>query len=270
MPALGRQGVNTSGSAAANVVSIAKRGAHRLDFRSIASQRLRTAREKLGQDRASFAALLTGMLGWGVAETTLARWERGATPPGDVLLAAVTAEEGGLLAPAGSLLQPVPSGFPASALEGPWVTCYQFSHGGTLLHHADIAHVTAESDWQIRAANYPPAPRTEGRAQPFRNEIEAQLASRHLIGHWRNTSDTRYFGAVHLAVLPGEMVMEGHYTGFASDIAVSMASWKWVRLLEQDGLAGVTLREPAAVYDLVMNHLETDAPLTLADIGEEA
>jgi hypothetical protein len=57
--------------------------------------------------------------------------------------------------------------------------------------------------------------------QSGRNEIDAQLANRHLIGCWKNSSDNRYFGVLHLAVLPGEAVMEGHYSGYESDVEVS-------------------------------------------------
>jgi hypothetical protein len=176
----------------------------------------------------------------------------------------------------GTVLGSVPHGFRADALGGHWVTCYQFRHGGqdgTPQHHADIAHVTAESDRRIRAVNHPPEPRTEGRANPFRNQIEAELAGRHLIGQWKNTSDTRYFGSVHLAVLPGETVMDGYYTGVVSDIEVSAARWRWVRLepgsLEGADLPRTALREPSALYDLVMNRSQYDAPLTLADVREE-
>ena len=176
----------------------------------------------------------------------------------------------------GTILGSVPNSFHAQALSGYWVTCYQFHHGGqdgTPQHHADIANITAESDRRIQAVNHPPQPRTEGRANPFRNQIEAELISRHLIGHWRNSNDTRYFGTVHLAVLQGETIMDGYYTGFESDITVSFARWRWVRLepnsLEGADLYAVVLREPSTVYDLVMNRSQYDAPLTLADVREE-
>lgn len=182
--------------------------------------------------------------------------------------------DGGLEAPV-TVLNSVPHGFLADALTGHWVTCYQFRSGrdGTTHHHADIASVTAVSERRIRAVNHPPEPRTEGRANPFRNQIEAELAGRHLIGHWKNTSDLRYFGAVHLAVLPGETVLDGYYTGVGSDIEVSVARWKWVRLgtgpVDGADLQGIVLREPAALYDLVVNRSQFDAPLTLADVREE-
>ena len=167
----------------------------------------------------------------------------------------------------------MPPSFAADAVCGHWVTSYQFHHAGVAQHHADIACITGSGRW-VTATNHPPAPRSGDRASPFCNRIEAQILNRHLIGHWKNTSDTRYFGAVHLAVLPGESVMEGHYTGFASDIAVSTGFWRWVRLAPESvvaaDLAAVILREPSALYALVMNHPQTAAPLTLAEVGEEA
>lgn len=179
----------------------------------------------------------------------------------------------GAAASAGTLLDPVPHRFPAGALAGYWVTCFQFlQHGETPRCHADIACVSAASERHIRAVNHPPEPRTEGRALPFRNEIEAQLAGRHVVGTWKNTSDTRYFGTVQLAVLPGETVLDGHFTGVGSDIAVSLGRWKWVRLdpgsVPPAGLAGVSLREPSDIYSLVMDRSQYDAPLALDDVRE--
>ena len=167
------------------------------------------------------------------------------------------------------LLGAVPQGFHAVTLEGPWLTCYEFTHAGEVRYHADVSTITAPSSAEIRARNYPPEPRTEGRAVAFRNEIEARLASRHLIGHWRNTSDTRYFGMLHLAVLPGETGMEGYYTGLASDIAVSTGQWKWVRIAPADGLAAIALKDPRALWELAAAHERDGMPLTLDDIREE-
>jgi hypothetical protein len=75
------------------------------------------------------------------------------------------------------------------------------------------------------------------------------------VGHWRNDSDARYFGAVQLAALPGENVLAGHYTGYASDIEVSRGRWTWVRL-DPASLAGVdlgrvTLRDPQDLAELL-------------------
>lgn len=254
----------------ATVVSI---GTRRPDYSSLACGQVATARRTLALDYAEFARLLEDMLGWDILPEHIAAWEDDVTPPGDVLLACSVAAQGtsGLAVP---LLTAVPPGFPAEALAGAWVTVYQFAHAGRPHCHADIAHVAAESGSRIRAANHPPQPRSEGRVRAFRNEIEAALAGRHLIGEWQNTSDTRYCGSMQLAVLPGEIVMHGYYTGVGSDIEVSTGFWKWVRLdpdtIPDTGLTGVALRDPADLYELVMSHSQIDVPLSLADVREES
>lgn len=166
----------------------------------------------------------------GCSRGTIARWEAGEAIPQPAMLAALEEALGADAEALGFGEVPVswlpPPGFSAEVLSGAWVTAYQFPHDGKQLHHADLAHITA-SETHVRAVNHPPAPRTEGRdAAPFRNEVETELASRHLVGHWKNVSDTRYFGMVHLAVLPGESVLDGYFTGFASDVAVSAMSEK--------------------------------------------
>jgi hypothetical protein len=83
----------------------------------------------------------------------------------------------------------------------------------------------------------------------------------------------RYFGAVQLAALPGENVLAGHYTGYASDIEVSHGRWTWVRL-DPASLAGVdlgrvTLRDPQDLAELLDNYSQYDRPLSLTAIVEE-
>ena len=257
----------------APVVSLMARAAYRADFHGLASAQLRGARQKLGLHEEEFADRLSEMVGWVVDSDLIGPWENGrGTPPGDVVLAAshVLGDDAPAMAmePGGRLLGSVTATLPAQALAGYWVTCYDFEHAGRRLYHADVACVTAESEWGVRVTNHPPEPRTDGRAFAFRNEIEARLASRHLVGHWRNTSDTRYFGSLHLAVLPGETVMEGYYTGLASDISVSEGCWKWVRL-DTAEVPRLTLHEPSALHGLIAERSQDDAPLALADIGEE-
>lgn len=168
------------------------------------------------------------------------------------------------------LLASVPHCFSVDILGGFWVTCYQFNSSRGMQCHADITQLAPQSDRRVTAKNHPPDPRAQGQAS-FRNEIEAQLANRHLIGHWKNTSDTRYFGSVHLAVLPGETVMDGYYTGFSSDIQVDAMRWKWVRLdptsLSGVDLQEVTLNDPDMIHALLENS-PNDAPLDLAAIVE--
>lgn len=155
------------------------------------------------------------------------------------------------------------------ALDGFWVTSFMFDGAR---HHADISRITPRTERLVTIKNFPPEPRTEHHTSGFRNEIEAELYQRHLIGRWKNVSDTYYFGSVHLAVLPGETVLDGYYTGFANDIEVVAQRWKWVRLdpetLSDVELSELTLKEPAVIYALIHNHSYTSAPLALRDVTE--
>lgn len=252
----------------AEVVSISTAAVGRVGYKRFASGRVAAARQELGMSLAEFGDYLAGEVGYPVSAEAVRYWEEADSPPSEVFLAADVAL-GDTARPMAPLLDSVPNSLPASALTGPWVTAYQFAHGVALRYHADIAHVAAEGERQVRAVNHPPDPRTQGRASPFRNQIEGHLFGRHLIGTWRNTSDTRYFGALHLAVLPGETVMDGHYTGLSSDISVSEGHWRWVRL-EPGDLSAVPLRKPSAIYELVMTRTQDDPPLTAADIGEDS
>lgn len=170
-----------------------------------------------------------------------------------------------------TLLESVPHTLSADILAGLWVTSYRFTWDGGLRHHADITRITPQSSRRLVARNYPPDPRTEGHVPAFRNEVEAQVANRHVIGHWRNVSDTRYFGSVHLAVLPGEAVMHGYYTAFLTDVEVDAKRWRWVRLdpvtVAGVELARVSLKEPDTLYDLVER---STAPVPLSAILDRA
>ena len=81
-------------------------------------------------------------------------------------------------------------------------------------------------------------------------------------------------GAVQLGALPGENVLAGHYTGYASDIEVSGGRWTWVRL-EPASLTGVDLaqawlRDPQDLAELLDAHSQPySPPLPLAAIVEE-
>jgi hypothetical protein len=213
---------------------------------------LRTVNADLGEPLSSsvFADVVTGRIGTFAAQVE------------DVLTRS---------APLKTLLSSVPSSFPASKLAGLWTTCFPIGAGGKACH-VDIALVTPESDRRVRIRNYPPEPRTDGHAEGFRNEIEAELVTRHLIGHWKNVSDTRYFGALQLAVLPGDNVMDGQFTSLASDIKVGVGNWRWVRLersVSDEQLARVKLREPGSIYAMIKKHRHNAGPMRLTDVTEE-
>lgn len=266
------------------IVDLRTRSGYQPDPAALARQRILAARHALDLSTSAFASMLTTLVGWPVSGDAVEGWETDSIPPGEVLVAADIA------APAafpdghyqvlggeqsiGSILRLISPSFPAEALSGHWVTSFQFGPGPTRKHHVDIAQISAESDRLMVISNHPPAPRSEGRASPFCNDLEAQLTNRHLVGHWKNSNDTRYFGTFHLAVLSGETVMAGYYTGFGSDIEVSTGPWKWVRLGE-DSIAGadlskVRLRAPEELGALIEDHSQYDSPLTLTDIEEES
>ena len=172
--------------------------------------------------------------------------------------------------PLESVLASIPPLFPVSKLEGLWATTYQFQSKEKLAHHADISRLRASADRRVRAINH--ASRTENHKRPFENDIEAELANRHLIGHWRNRNDTRYFGAVHLAVLSGECVMEGQYTSLANDVATNGGDWKWVKLdtaMTDEELKTVSLKHPKEVYDVLTSHAGSDGAIALDAILEK-
>jgi hypothetical protein len=265
------------------VVDLRTRSGYQPDFAALARQRILAARRALDLSTAAFASMLTPLVGWPVSAEAVEGWETDSVPPGEILVAAGIAAPAaspdgqyqvlGGERPIGSILGLVPPSFSAEMLSGYWVTSFTFSSGSTQRRHVDVAQITAESDRFMVISNHPPAPRSEGRASPFCNDLEAQLSNRHLVGHWKNSNDTRYFGTFQLAVLSGETVMAGYYTGFGSDIEVSTGPWKWVRL-DADSTAGadlskVRLRDPVELGALIEDHSQYDPALMLADIEQE-
>lgn len=259
------------------VVDLRTRSGHPPNFAALARRRVTAARRALNVSAAEFANMLTPLVGWPVSSKAVDAWETDSVPPGDVLVAAGTIASANLPDGGdqyiGGVLSTIPPSFEAEALCGFWVTSFRFGPGPARKAHVDIAKISLESDRLMKISNHPPTPRSEGRTSPFRNELEAQLANRHLVGHWKNSNDTRYFGMFQLAVLPGETVMAGYYSGFGSDIEVSSGPWKWVRLGDDSmpdvDLSQIRLRDPAHLAALLEDHTQYDAPLTLADIEEE-
>jgi hypothetical protein len=259
----------------AEVLDLRTRSIYLLDYAALARRRILSARRALDLSAAAFAEMLTPLVGWPVSTEAVEAWETNTVPPGDVLVAvgnaiSAASPDGKSI---GSVLGSIPPSFSAEALSGYWVTSFQFGPGSARKQHVDIARISAESDRFMTISNHPPMPRSEGRASPFCNELEAQLANRHLVGHWKNSNDTRYFGTFHLAVQSSETVMAGYYTGFGSDVEVSTGPWKWVRLAE-DSMAGadlskVKLRDPVELGALIDGHSQYDPALTLADIEQE-
>jgi hypothetical protein len=258
-------------------------GTFRVEY-ELAAARLASGGEGLrAPSRAQFFRWLDGHLKGGVPypdacrvlEAMFPGWTAaelfGPPPPAD----GWRRRNGDIPSGANGLLGSIAPSFPAEILAGAWVTTYDFSDPGIegRMQHVDVTHLTAVSDRNLTANNYSPAPRTEGHRVPYRNVIEALLAGRQLVGHWRNTSDARYFGTVQLAALPGENVLTGHYTSYHSDIEVNHGHWTWVRLdpasLADVDLDRTTLRDPGGLAELLNAYNQYDPPLPLAAIVEE-
>lgn len=271
--------MKTPSSAHGNVVHLKSARSRRLNLSSMAQARFAAERQASGLSSKAFADLLSDLLGWPVTPEAVSAWESASVPPGDVLLAADLAAGHQLAGiETSDLLAIVTPSLSADALAGLWLTAYQFGSDQSreeVKVHVDIAHIaTTKSDRDVVAHNYPPEPRTESRALPFRNEIRAQLAGRHLVGTWKNSNDARYFGSLHLAVLPGETIMDGYYTGLSSDIEVSLGRWKWIRLdpssTSNVDLEKATMRDPREIHSLVVGHTRYDRTLSLTDVVEGA
>lgn len=167
---------------------------------------------------------------------------------------------------AGLLASITPAVDPAH-LAGLWCTGFIFEGA----HHVDLTTITV-TDGQVTARNSPPAPRTAGQTIGFHNDIECKLAGRHLMGQWRNTCDSYYFGSIHLAVMPGEAVMDGYYTAVFTDTHVVADRWRFVRVEPQSvtgiDLRTITLGEPRRVYDIITAHDAYDSPIALAHLTD--
>ena len=164
------------------------------------------------------------------------------------------------------LLSSITPALEPKILAGLWCTGYLFEDG---LRHVDLSTIVVTKN-AISAGNYPPHPRAEGKPSGHITDITARLFGRHLLGQWRNRNDLYYFGSVHLAVLPGETILDGHYTGVWNDTQVVAAPWRWVRVDPKSGagidLESITLADPQRVYGLIARHSQFDRPISLQQL----
>lgn len=165
------------------------------------------------------------------------------------------------------LLASVRPAIDPAILAGAWVTAYRFDD---TFHHVDLSIVTMAGT-AFSACNYPPEPRTEAHSVGYRNNIEAQVSGRHVVGRWRNSSDNYYFGSLHMAVLPGENVLDGIYTGFPTDTQIVAQRWRWIRvkMSSAQALADARLRDPRELHDMIMGRAHFDGPISLDELTED-
>jgi hypothetical protein len=172
-------------------------------------------------------------------------------------------------AASGGLLASITPSVDPAQLAGLWCTGFMFEGA----HHVDLSTITV-TNGVVTVRNFPPAPRTEGQKVGFHNDISLHLSGRHLIGQWRNTSDSYYYGSVHLAVLPGETILDGYYTSVLNDTQVAADRWRWVRV-ETQSAAGIDLHtlalgEPQHLYNTLLEHAQYGPAIALAQLTEKS
>jgi hypothetical protein len=168
----------------------------------------------------------------------------------------------------GDLLASITPSVDPAQLAGLWCTGFIFEGA----HHVDLTTITV-TNGVVTAQNSPPAPRTKDQNVGFHNDISLDLSGRHLIGQWRNTSDSYYYGSIHLAVLPGEMILDGYYTSVLNDTQVTADRWRWVRVEPQSvegiDLHTVTLGAPERLYNAIIEHAQYGSAIALTQLTEK-
>ena len=168
----------------------------------------------------------------------------------------------------GELLSSVVPVLEPALLAGLWVTAYVMGDGR---RHVDLSTVTASRSG-VTSRNYPPEPRAEGHHTGHIADISARLFGRHVMGQWRNRNDRYYYGSLHLAVLPGEAMLDGYYTGFLNDTQIVAEPWRWVRVAPVSvagvDLSSATLGQPREIYDMLAQRSQFDGPISLEQVTE--
>lgn len=222
-------------SQAAGVVSIGSRAGYRPDFRGLASAQLRVAREKLGLDHEGFASYLGGLVGWAVMAATVARWEDGAVPPGDVLLAAaVSADERyGLDAEQAMGVGEgpwIPLADPQAAqgpLTGIWRSTYSFVSSSRDNQEFTSEHyvVLIQYGSNIQVRSLPDT--ADGRVA-----MDLTVNGAVVTGTWTEQTDPEghyggsvYHGAIQMLIGATADRMSGRWVGYGRDFDVNTGAW---------------------------------------------
>lgn len=221
--------------AVGSVTSIGSRAGYRPDFRGLASAQLRVAREKLGLDHEGFAAYLGGLVGWAVMPATVARWEDGAVPPGDVLLAAaISADERYGLDPEKAMGVGdgpwIPLADPQAAqgpLTGIWLSQYTYvssSRGNQEFTSGHYVVLTQYgSNLQVRSL-----PGTAAGRMAMDLTVNGAVVT----GTWTEQTDpeghysgSTYHGAIQMLVGATADRMTGRWVGYGRDFDVNTGEW---------------------------------------------
>lgn len=224
-----------SHAVSAGVVSIGSHAAYRPDFRGLASGQVKVARERLHLDHDGFAAYLGRLLGWQVMPATVARWEDGAVPPGDVLIAAAVAadERYGLDADQALGIGDgpwIPLADPQAAqgpLTGIWLSRYEFvssSRGNqTFASEHYVVLIQYGSNLQVRSL-----PATASGRVAMDLTVNGQVVT----GTWTEQTDpdghyggSTYHGAIQMLIGATADRMSGRWVGYGRDFDVNTGAW---------------------------------------------
>jgi DNA-binding transcriptional regulator YiaG len=227
-------GNSASHAVSAGVVSIGSRAGYRPDFRGLASAQLRIAREKLGLDCEHFATYLGGLVGWNVMPATVERWEEGAVPPGDILIAAAVAADERYGLDANEALGVgdgpwIPLSDPQAAqgpLTGIWLSSYTYTSSSrgqdfTSLHY--VVLIQYGSNLQVRSL-----PDTATGRVAMDLTVNGQVVT----GTWTERTDTdgyyagsTYHGAIQMLIGATADRMSGRWVGYGRDFDVNTGAW---------------------------------------------
>lgn len=220
---------------AGGVVSIGSRAGYQPDFRGLASGQLRVAREKLHLDHDGFAAYLGQVLGWTVMPGTVARWEEGAVPPADVLLAAAVAadERYGLdteeaMGTGGGPWIPLADPEAAQGpLTGIWLSSYAYVSSGRGGESFTSAHyvVLMQYGGKLQVRSLPDT-------APGRLALDLTVNGQVVTGTWTETTNpdgyyggSTYHGAIQMLLAATGNKMAGKWVGFGRDFDVNTGDW---------------------------------------------
>lgn len=224
------------GSAAgAHVTHIGSRAAYQPDFGGLAGAQVRAAREKLGLTHETFAAMLCRLVGWQVMPDVVERWEEGATPPGDVVLAAAVAadERYGLdreeaMGTGGGPW--IPLADPESAhgpLTGVWKSTYRFVSSGRGGQEFASEHyvVLIQYGNRIQVRSLPDS-------APSLVKMELTVNGQVATGTWAEQTDPGdyyagavYYGAIQMLLTATSDRLSGSWVGFGRDFDVNHGPW---------------------------------------------
>jgi len=228
-----------------SVVSIGSHTGYQPDFRGLASSQVRAARERLHLDYEGFARYLGALVGWTVMPDTVARWEEGAVPPGDVVLAAAMAaderygldREEAMSTGGGPWIPLVDPEAAQGPLTGIWRSTYQYVSSGrgdqtfSSEHHVVLVQYGA----RLQVRSLP-------ESAPSLVKMDLTVNGQTVTGTWSEQTNpdgyyggSVYHGAMQMLLVATGNKMSGQWVGFGRDFDVNTGPWTLKRVAASAG-----------------------------------